>query len=188
MARPISHDQTLYTWETHHGLVLNTGSHYDGDGDTSYFAEVWDGDKTKRVYYGSTRDSNHAPGSIVDATAEVLAGYHAFLAAKAEAARKRKRHDIILTHRANIACLQKAAGGCSFTRRRLHTLRKKMYSSSDFWNIVGLLNSAPRNGFKQAMKENVIKWLTDPRPKFPRPLSPRQLECIVPFEKPSYWR
>lgn len=186
--RDLGNNQTLYSWSTHAGLVLGSGSQYDGDGDSSYYAEVWDGDKTKRVYYGSTRDSGYTPGPIVDATPEVLAGYQAFLAAKAEAARKYKVHCAIQAHRANVACLTQAAGGCSFTRRKLRTLRKTMYSSPDFWNIVKLLNSKPRNTFKQTMKENVVKWLADPRPKFPRPLSPRQLECIVPFERPRYWR
>ena len=75
------------------GLVVATGSHYEGDGESSYWACWWNGasGQFEQVYYSSDRD--YGSGSAkVDAPAPVIAAYEAQEAAT-KAARAQAAED-----------------------------------------------------------------------------------------------
>lgn len=65
------------------GQVVGRGSTYVGDGESTYYAEVWDGEKVTRVYAGDDRSWGWA--IVADASDEVMAAAKAWKDAEAAA-------------------------------------------------------------------------------------------------------
>lgn len=81
----------LYLEETHVGLVLGIGER-NGYNDSDFYATVWNPAKgcPETFEYASTRGWSYPNSAVVDATPEVRAAYEAYLAVKADEARKER--------------------------------------------------------------------------------------------------
>lgn len=157
------------------GAVL-ADREYNGYDDSDFYAIVWDEEQQccRRIEYATTRYSSG--GSCrVDATEDI----------RAKAAYWG-------------ACVRRRnALQCRWDKRRAWIEERKRCGLATYWPIKRLYDAYPRNGdlldevikllatkkFKSeirlSMAQQVRSWLADPDPKYPTPLSPKQVEILT---------
>lgn len=171
----------VWTWKTHIGLCIKDRE-YNGYHDSDFYMTVWDEEKNapREICFASTRGWSYpAYGSYVDATPEVMAKYEAYLAAKLEEARKDARKVKAQTILANRKIAKSAAAKWGFPYHRLISLRKH----EKYVAILGLFNLRVRSSFKKSMRDQIVKWLNDPAPKYNFPLSKKQSQYLLTKEQ-----
>jgi len=106
----------------------------------------------------------------IDATPEVKAEYETYLANVA----RRKRIQKTWDNRCN---LRRIAKECNLTYFQIIKLEK--VTPVGFWSdTVKLLRSNLRSAFRKSLKDQILKWVNDPAPKFNSPLSSRQWDFV----------
>lgn len=175
----LSKENHVTIYKSHVGLCL-ADREYNGYDDSDWFMAVWDEltQSVKEVCFASTRGWTYpCYGSTPDATPEVRALAQAYFDRKAAAARKQRRHE---QARALVALRQEyreIAALAAAPVMRVRELRRIM--GDDYAACVTLLKTKKfRSTFRESMARQIKEWLTDPNPKFPSPLSPRQRQYI----------
>ncbi len=170
----VTSSTALILYKTHQGLCLferEANFHDDSD----FYMMVWNSETKapQEICFASTRGWSYpCLGSAVDATPEVFAAYEAW---KVVATRKRTIENKL--SRRNRA--KQIAKDC-----RLPTYHhvEKLYNAlpgEKFERAIELLKVKKfRSAFRASMAGQIRAWVIDPTPKFPRPLSPKQLECL----------
>lgn len=175
-----------WLWRTHEGLCLRErerNTYHDSD----FFMTVWNEEKgePEEIMFATTRGWTYpAMGSFVDATPEVQAKYAAWMRAREleRIARDRKGKAAVI--RANRKIASRIAREHGVPYSRLISLRR----DAGYTAILGLFNPRLRSGFKQSLRDQVLVWLRDKAPRYPFPLSGRQMSALAakPFAKRGF--
>lgn len=162
---------TLY--ETHHGLCISERE-ANGYDDSDFYMLVWDpvARRPFETMFATTRGWSYpCMGSRPDATPEVLAAYDAW--------RKREARKAAVMHRRHQrqadAKLAREAGLAG--REAVERLREAV-GGAYMPALAKLLTAKLRSPFRQSLAAQVRAWLEDPSPRYPSPLSPRQLGYV----------
>ncbi len=168
-----------YTYETHHGLCLleRERNMYD---DSDFYMLVWDVEKQapEEIMFASTRGWTYpCYASHRDATPEVWAAYQTYLQEqeqRREAARRAAQARELNTLRNR---LQNIAHEHALPYNRLLVLRREL-PSQDFSALLGLFSNRIKSGFKLSLRGQVVNWCQQPDPKYPTPLSNKQMRYL----------
>lgn len=191
--------------ETHKGLVLSLGER-NGYHDSDFYANVWNPEtrKVESIEYASTRGWTYDCGAHIDATPEVRADYEAQMAynrrhgtimAKRAASKVRSEYARLFeVPRSTIAKLEAQYGRLSGRpiappssyysahSRSLAISLGFMREATDLDRLLKLAASRKQNklrsDFKKKLADQVLDWMRDPAPKYPTPLSRKQLQYI----------
>ena len=153
------------------GLCLNTYTRGGYDWmDTNM--TIWDTEKN--VPFSETVRSESYGTDIVsynvDATPEVREAFEAHLARVARRQRIQKAWDL----RCN---LRRIAKECNLTYFQIIKLEK--VTPVGVWSdTIKLLRANLRSAFRKSLKDQILKWVNDPAPKFNSPLSSKQWSFI----------
>ncbi len=169
----------LYT--THHGLCIRDYEQ-NGYNDSDWFMVVWNPEEKKpeTILFASTRGWTYpCYASAADATPEVMAEYEAYQEAVKQRHLSLKRKARAKALRAVHTNLRKVLTGQGAIRLQAlrHTLGEKTVE-----NLVWLLTAKIRSSFKKSLRDQVILWTQDPAPRYPTPLSRKQLGYLNPGE------
>lgn len=170
---PVCH----YTYLSHEGLCIRD---YERNGydDSDFHMIVWNEETQapEDICFASTRGWSYpCYGSWVDATDEVKAKYAAYQK-KQEAEIKKQ----VRARKARAICemraqVRAAATEFEFPAHKLQQLRKR-YDADQFAALVKLMASKRvRSEFKLKLRNQVIAWCKDSSPKYPTPLSKKQM-------------
>lgn len=170
-----------WTRLTNVGLCLRD---YERNGydDSDFHMIVWNPstEAPEDICFASTRGWSYpCYGSSVDATPEVKAAYQAYLRRQEAAKRQRTRDGKAAKLRAQRAEMRRGATAFGFPYIRLLRLRAVM-PAENFARLTWLLSAKVRSNFKLSMRKNLVEWLRNDQPKYPTPLSKRQIECLQP--------
>jgi hypothetical protein len=166
----------LFIVRTYEGACLSTFEN-NGYHDSYFFMRVWDEatQSIKAIETGSTAYGGGAVIATVDATPEVLAKVEAFKARRAEEVRQREEAEIA----ERIAPVAEYAGVSPDRVRNLWDA----VGFENFQNIAALMSDKLRSNFRKSLRDQVVAWLKDDAPKYDRPLSPKQMQCIQPYRR-----
>lgn len=133
---------------------------------------IWDGEKQTPFY--QTVWAEHFGTDVIaykiDATPEVRQAYKAYLAKVARRVSIQKAWDL----RCN---LRRIAKECNLTYFQIIKLEK--VTPIGVWSdTIKLLRSNLRSAFRKSLKDQILKWVNDPAPKFNSPLSSKQWSYI----------
>ncbi|WP_176329008.1 hypothetical protein [Burkholderia vietnamiensis] len=172
-----NHEVSVY--ETHHGLCLYERE-YNGYDDSDFYMTYWDESQGKPIEVMVATTRGWSPmGSRVDATPEVQAKYQAWQLEQERRQRMAERANRARHLRATRAAdreLAQLAGGVPVLRIR--SLRRA-YGEKVFSSIERLLRTRKfRSSFRANIATQIRDWLADPAPRWPTPLSSRQIEYI----------
>ncbi|AXQ69902.1 hypothetical protein HOU03_gp366 [Caulobacter phage CcrSC] len=201
--RPTEHFECVMA-ETYKGRVLSLGE-VNGYHDSDFYAIAWNPEKPgyDRIEYASTRGYTYHCSAYVDATDEVRAAAQAYdeeqtrlrIEARAKAVED-ARADYAKTLEVDtsvISRLEQAYGQIdprpisTYGRYGGHyTSLSRAYGFTRESNaldaVLALIISAKkgrlRSEFKKNLAAQVMAWLADPAPKYPTPLSTKQLQYI----------
>lgn len=176
--RPVLYGPHVYaTWESHHGLCLREFER-NGYHDSDFFMIVWNPveRKPETIEFATTRGWTYpCLATSVDASEETKREYANYLFAQDWFFWKSKieqRVKALCDFRQFARDYGKHHG---FPHWRLTALRKH-YSMEDLGRLINLIgNTRLRSPFKLKLREQLINWLKDPAPKYPTPLSKKQM-------------
>lgn len=150
----------------------------NGYNDSDFYMTVWDDaeGKCKSICYASTRGWSYpCMASAVDATPETLA--------KVAAWRARQERD----HKAAAICGVRTTAGqiaAALGISRKRAFRLMAGCAGQRWQLGAirkLLTAKLRSDFKIKLRTQVQAWLAADAPRYPAPLSPRQMACLDPM-------
>lgn len=158
----------LWLYETHIGLCLRD---YERNGydDSDFHMVVWNPEKgaPEDICFASTRGWSYpAYNSYVDATEEVVEAHRAYCERKERASREAEESHRRASEAARKSELKLLASRYGTTSTRLEGLDQR---------VLKLLKANVRSGFKKSLREQVVSWLQQDRPKYASPLSERQM-------------
>ena len=159
--------------KTHVGLCLREWERNMYD-DSDFYMEVWNPEKgiPEAIMFATTRGWSYpCYGSYVDATDEVKEAYSAW---KAENDRRKRVMNKLnarreLRHKA-------ASWGVSVKEVKKLTYAVPRDTLEGFDRL--LRTKAFRSKFRESLAKQVRAWITEETPKFPRPLSPKQMSYL----------
>lgn len=163
----------LWTWDTHVGLCLSDFER-NGYDDSDFIMVVWNPEKgaPEQICFASTRGWSYPSyGSKPDATPEVRAAYDAWCA------HRQRTHDVQRRRAASKrrAELARKVGVRPSAIRRL----EEAHTRDEFARLAKLVeqhDSKRIKEFRRSLAAQVVAWLRDPAPRYPRPLSPKQMQ------------
>lgn len=174
--KPIQGPFILVTWETYVGKCL-IDREINGYNDSDFTMLVWDEkeERPRTITFASTRGWSYpAYGSYVDATPEVREKYHAYLDQQAAEAKRRREYEAAMLRDLRLNLCERYAEDYGFRAARLASLIDKPY----FADVIALFGPRIRSQFKRSLRDQVIAWCQKADPKYPDPLSKRQLSYI----------
>lgn len=163
----------LVLYSTHHGRCLFERERNMHD-DSDFYMTVWEGGENgfaREIQFATTRGWSYpCYGSSVDATPEVMAWYEAWRAEQYRRSDVRakwnaRKHDRLMREQLKVT----AEGYNRLCRAYIGETRSRVFK---------LLTSKLRSGFRIKMANQVREWLADPNPKYPTPLSRKQVEYV----------
>ena len=164
---------------SHIGLCLKDFER-NGYDDSDFMMIVWDpiAHEPKTICFASTRGWSYpCYASAEDATPEVRAEYKQYLEGLErvyDIQDRAKKAKELAAYRANLRRIAREFG---VPYQRLLKARKML--GTDLTNrLLTLFNPRIRSGFKKSLREQVIAWFREATPKYARPLSARQMECV----------
>jgi hypothetical protein len=166
----------MWTYQTHVGLCIQEWER-NGYDDSDFYMRVWNEEKgePETIMFATTRGWSYpCLASRVDATPEVLAKYAAWCSVQKLAEEKRRRADKARIKLANKKLLKQAADKFEVPYGRLVALRKL----PEFEKVLALFSPRKRNKFAVSMREQVLKWVRDPKPQYDHPLSRKQRQYL----------
>ena len=163
-------------WKTHLGLCLRDWER-NGYDDSDFFMTIWDYGKNapRDVCFASTRGWTYpSMGSGADATPEVEALYTTWLANERARTRVATRHQMAreLVKFRNTA--RNVFGGHYIKALKL----RRTMGDAPFAIVLKLMKKRARGNFTKSLQKQVAQWLDNPAPKYPTPLSSKQLAAI----------
>lgn len=170
-------DTTIWLYDTHVGLCIREYEH-NGYHDSDFFMVVWNAEKAapETIEFASTRGWSYpCLGSAVDATPEVLEAYWRWTAEQQAKALKAERH----AKAERLAGIRRGWRSAGLPAGRLRAVRREVGTKA-VEAIVALYGPRIRSGFKLRLRSQVDAWAAEPKPKYPVPLSRKQLACLVP--------
>lgn len=169
----------MWTYETQVGKCLYEREHNMRD-DSDFYMTYWDEaqERPVNVMFATTRGWSYpAMASRVDATPEVKAKYEAWRKEQARLHQIEMRKAQAAALRAKRAELQALASDFNVSYFGLLRLRKA-YAPAALDNVLRLFGKRVRNSFRLKMRQQVIDWCNCPAPKYPTPLSRKQMEYV----------
>jgi hypothetical protein len=173
----------IYIRETHVGLTLSLHES-NGYNDSDFYAHVWNPreQKIETITYATTRGWSYpCYNAVVDATDDVRQ-----LAASYGRKVAEERERAYQEHVARIDSL--IAGdlglpGPDEVKKLRSALGASETTTSAKWEEAQRLLSTLRRGtfrstFRESLAKQIMAWVTDPSPNYPRPLSPRQWQRL----------
>lgn len=161
--------------KTHVGLCISDRE-ANGYDDSDWFMTVWDpvSKCASEICFASTRGWTYpCYASSPDATPEVMAEY------KAWAAEKARRASIKAKWSLRRADTKLATELGLQSRADLRRLRTALGNADTFKAVCKLLRTRKfRSEFRSKLCQQVRSWLSDPAPKYPTPLSTKQLQYV----------
>ncbi len=172
-------DNPVYTRTYAEGCVVSLRE-MNGYNDSDFYATYYDEatETFKQVCYGSTRGWCYPNGAAVDATEEIRALW--------EDEQLRRDRSYRISQKLRLRREQnEAARAAGFTGRMdplFRKLAKGLNNRADTEKVLKLLGSHRanrlRSNFKKSCADQVLRWLSDERPHYTRPLSNRQLNVL----------
>lgn len=188
--------------ERYIGRVLSTGE-INGYDDSDFTATVWDDEKDEPVTftYATTRAYTYHLYAHVDATDEVRAKFKArqeyrarLSSVMARRNTSKARFALARTLGVEPAAIRRLEAGMGYRLSHIEARERSRYSSSlahefGFFRdpnpldrVLKLATSFRagklRSAFKKKLAEQVLTWLADPAPRYPTPLSRKQLDYV----------
>jgi hypothetical protein len=134
--------------------------------DSDFFATYYDekSDSFKTVEYATTRAWTYTASAKIDAPKELIEEYE-----RRQKEASRKSHERAIQYRAEAANLTVEE------YKKLSTA----ISGSNLESVIKLVKTKKfRSSFRESMANQVREWLANPNPKFPKPLSPKQMQYL----------
>lgn len=153
-------------------------SERNGYSDSDFYMLVWDEEKkeARSIEFASTRGWSYpCMGSYVDATPEVLEQYDAW---KKQKDRNYKAYRIRAVRKQAFEVAKQLNVSYTVAMRLMAALGGERWKLPE---VIKLMTANLRSPFKISLRENVQTWLCDPNPKYPAPLSPKQIARLYPF-------
>lgn len=174
---PVKSSYHLYS--THQGLCLferEANSYHDSD----FYMTVWNSDEQKpeEILFASTRGWTYpCYASAVDATEEVRAAYNAWRISQEEIRRRQARSTKACKLWAFRASMKAAASAHNFPHWRLLRL-ERIIGGDQLDRLMTLFSTRIRSQFKLKLRQQVVEWLQQDTPKYPTPLSKKQMQYV----------
>lgn len=167
----------VWTKPTHIGVCLFERERNMHD-DSDFFMTVWDDAKQEpeEIMFATTRGWTYpCLASRPDATPEVKAKYEAWLVARQAEARVRQRKAEATKARALRKAISDVAKANGLPYSRLLKLRRAGHIEA----MLRLFGPRVSSKFKLSCRKQLVEWLKQDKPKYPTPLSKKQMEYII---------